>query len=321
MDNKNNKNWTSSILAKLGVVRSEVAPSQGQATAHNRKFLTALTVAATAAIGGMSTDNAMADGYSAASHASDLAYVQDNFASIAKANAIDAENPYTSDYKIAEREANFVSKANNFFQDPLGLAPDPTTSFVPSVEEKTSSEESKDVAKEMYRNAIGKTTTEKVINGMGVLMNPIASISEKVSGIAVGAGTTALTGNEEVGKTTGSVIGEGVGLAAGYAVLPHVAVVSAGYNAVAGAFNIADSLQQEDHDNAQKAVNKARERMAEIYAQERQSIQAQQTMPQTAMLAAERAIGSDLPASDDIEALMADDNDNNKNVDYDGPSM
>lgn len=283
MDNK----WTSKILSSLGVVRTETAPSQGKVTDSNRKYVAALALAATAALGGLSSGNAMADGYEAS----------------------DLENPYLSHYEIAPQEKTFVNKANDLLNKIPGGYRHSSFSDDGSKdkgEKEKDKKKEKSLADSYYSEIVGDKTIDKIGNGVGIITSPVASLTEKISKVTVGAGATALSGNKDVGSTVGSMTGETLGAAVGFSVLPHVAIATASINAVRGVFHIAESLQMEDHRNAQGAVNDSRSRMAKIYEEERSRIQAEDAAKNAKSELVAKVGTSDLSTNMDISQLMQD---------------
>jgi Spy/CpxP family protein refolding chaperone len=320
----NEAKWTSKLLASMGVVRAEVSPSQGVETAANRKMVLALALAATTALGAAAPENVMAgQGFDSDSILQTLIDQQN---AMDKQADIIQEDPYRYRYRVPkDNEITFINKVNTAFYNLNAKQTVDLSDFESLSGNDYKMNMAKHVAKDMYDDALGNSTSARVFKGLGLFANPAGVLSEKLSSMAVATGGTALTGEKDISRSVGRAVGSGVSLAAGYALLPQVAVVSASLNTVQAGFQLAekieDAQQKEAHRNAQRAVDEARIRMSAIYMEERLKIREEHAARYSPEQATQAAVTSDLASSADISELLADEPSNAKADEHSGPSL
>ncbi len=265
MENTTENTWKSKALASLGVVRSEIIPSQDAVTDKNRKFLTALAFASMSALGMASADKA---------------YAEDRFA-INLDDLVLTEapyNPYARPYimpKQPKSKLNRVSEALNNMPGGFSYKADKIAATREDSSDKLYM--STKAMQEVYQERLGGQVEKafdapikvaEISAALGVILNPAASLADIATTMTVTPAITILSDDIEIGKTTGKIVGQAAGVAAGYTILAPLAAKAAAVNAVRGGVYIAERIDAIGYEKAGKAVERSRSRMAAIYAEE-----------------------------------------------------
>lgn len=279
--------WKSKILESLGAKSIDCISSGKSSLSKN--LTAALVISATAAMSTFSAESV---------YAADVNQIDiEEFSAVsgidqdAKDFEILFENPYGKKYKIKDQEKGFVSKAS----DVLNKLPGGYD------REYDKDRDDKPIVRDTPHDHLS------FVNIVSAISSPISYIADRSTEAVLENGDPPPFESREITRTIGEMGGSTLTSAVMGAGTGGATVVAlTALSGVRGIVHIAEVSQNKDHAKAQVSVDLARERMSEIYIEERQKIRLADSARNGEMQSTAHRVDVGLAASDGLETSTDD---------------